>query len=327
MTSHTYQFTPRDLARLLGWPLVPVAVFALLAHAGAGLRLLPKPRPTLDVDRTILIHQVEASRAKHDAEILLLGDSSCLMDVDARRLGEQLGRPALNLGTLSYLDLNASAALLREYAAANPGRLRAVVLLLHPEALRRVGPEAWHVNFLNRQLSGEDFIAGTGLRERLSEALGLETFRGRILSRLLPTPLPGVYGRDYGFSTDLARYLTEHHGSAADPDPRPFTGNAEYRLAASLEPASRNFRAALPPGVKLLAAITPAPAGFVGPRYAETRRQMLREWSQWLDADAALEDLPSTLPDALFAKTTHLTEAGARAFTDTLAHCLEAHLR
>ncbi len=108
---------------------------------------------------------------------------------------------------------------------------------------------------------------------------------------------------------------------------QPDNATFHYRLAASLEPASRNLRAAMPPGVKLLAAITPAPAGFVGPRYAETRRQMLRQWSQWLEADAALEDLPATLPDELFAKTTHLTEAGARVFTDALAHALEASLR
>ena len=79
MKSHTYEFKSRDLATLLVWPLVPVALFALLMHGGSGLRLLPSPRPTLDTDRTIVIHQAEASRAPRETEILLLGDSSCLM--------------------------------------------------------------------------------------------------------------------------------------------------------------------------------------------------------------------------------------------------------
>ena len=113
MKSHTCEFEPKDLLRRLAMPLLPMAVFAALMHAGALVRLLPAPRPTLDIDRTLLVHQAEASRARHDADVLLLGDSSCLMDVDAKQLGNQLGRPALNLGTLSYLDLNAAAALLR----------------------------------------------------------------------------------------------------------------------------------------------------------------------------------------------------------------------
>jgi hypothetical protein len=326
MTSHTYDFAPRDLARVLGWPLVPVAVFALLMHAGVSLHLLPLPRPTFDVDRTILVHQLEACRATNDADVLLVGDSSCLMDVDARQLGAQLNRPVLNLGTLSYLDPNAWATLVREYVAANPGRLRAVVLLAHPEALRRTGAEVWHLDFMDRQLNGEDFVPMNGPLDWASDALGLEIFRGRVYSRILASALPGAYGRFYGFSDGLERYLIAHDGSAVDPDARPLSGNAEYRLSAQLEAPSRNFRAAVPPGARLLAGLTPAPAKFAGTRYPETRDALLGQWNQWLQADATLKDLPATMPDERFARTTHLNETGARAFTDALAQCLRRPL-
>lgn len=326
MTSHRYDLEPRALLRLLAGPLVVVAGLAALMHAGVVLHLLPAPRPTLDVDRSILVHQVEASRRRQGAEILLLGDSSCLMDVDARRLGERLGRQVLNLGTLSYLDLNAAATLLRAYTTANPGRLQSVVVLLHPEALRRVAPEAAYFRLLHGLLDGQDVSLETGLQTRLRRGLGLEALRGRILCRLLPTPLPGAYGRHYGFTTDLERYLDEHQGSALDPESRPLTGSAEYRLAPQQEAPSRNFRAALPAGVSLLAGIAPVPSGFAEDGYEATRDRMLRQWSEWLEATAPLDGLPATLPDAHFASVAHLNADGVRHFTAALAEALRGAL-
>jgi hypothetical protein len=322
MTSHRYEFTLADVLRLLLPPLAPVALFAVLMHAGVALCWLPAPRPTLDVDRTVLVHQVEASRMAQPAEILLLGDSSCLMDVDARQLGELLGCRVLNLATLSYLDLNAQTALLREYVAAHPDRLRTIVLLLHPEALRRVGPEAWHMAFFDSLLNEYDFRWGTGVHARLCDALGLEICRGRVVCRVVPNPLPGAYGRFYGFSDDLDQFLTAHDGSAVDPDARAFRGSPEYRLATQLEGPSRNLRAAIPSGVKLFAGITPAPAGYAGARFPATRDAMLRQWAEWLTADAALDNLPATQPDDLFARTTHLNTTGAEKFTQMLAEAL-----
>src|SRR6266496_1442473 len=156
MKSHTGEFTINDLVQVVGGPLAVLAIFAALMHGGVASKLLPAPRPTLDTERTILLHQAEASRAPHDAGILLVGDSSCLMDVSARHLGERLGRPVLNLGTFSFLDLNAHALLLREYARANPGRLHAVVLLMHPEGLRRVGSEGYYLRVLTNFWNGDD---------------------------------------------------------------------------------------------------------------------------------------------------------------------------
>ena len=321
MRSHTYDFQTADLTRLLGRPLIPLVVFAVFMHVSARLHLLPAPRPNFDVDRTILIHKVEASGSRNNAQVLLLGDSSCLMDVSAVQLAEQVGKPVLNLGTLSYLDLDAHATLLKRFVAANPGRLEAVVLLLHPEALRRPSPEPYHARFLERLLAGEDHVS----KQNLSHWVGAEMFRARLLGRALPTPLAGAYGRYYGFSSDLEKYLAQSSGSAVDPDPRSFQGNPEYRLAARLEPRSRAFKAAVPSGVKLFVGITPAPAGFVDGAYPALHRQMLWQWREWLQADAALEELPAVLPDHLFAKTTHLNQAGAQTYTTLLAGALRPH--
>jgi hypothetical protein len=327
MKSHVCEFRPGDLLRLAGWPLVPVVLFALAMQAGVRLNLVPTPRPTLDTERTILIHQAESARQQHDAEILLLGDSSCLMDVSARRLGEEAGRPALSLATFSYLDLNAHASMLREYAQSNPGRLRAVVLLMHPESLRRLGSEAYYstvlTNFWNAQDSGQvETLSG-----RAMSALGLDMFKGRILARAMPLPLNGAYGQRYGFTRELEDYLTREHGSAIDPDPpQKFTGTAEYRLAPALERASRDFRKAVPSGAKLLVGITPVPEGFAGARYPAQRAELLRRWNEWLQADAILNELPAVLPDEAFVRTTHLKESAVPHYTAQVAVAVKALL-
>jgi len=276
------------------------------------------------VDHTILIHQAEASRSKKDTEVLLMGDSSCLMDVAAKELAEGLGQKTLNLGSFSYLDLNAYTLMLRQSTAANPGHLRAVVLLMHPEALRRTTAEAYYVDFLTNFFDGRAPCRRGRRADYIYCLLGVDVFKSRLLARILPTPFRGRYGQYYGFSDRLEQFLSEHHGSAIDPEPRIFQGNAEYRLARQLEAGSRAFKAAVPAGVKLMAGITPVPETFVGPNYSQLHQRMLEEWSRWLQAQPLT--LPPTLPDKLFAKTTHLNEAGVRVFTAALGEALSPHL-
>jgi len=324
MKSHVCEFQPKEAVQLVLLPLLPVAIFAGLMHAGAWLHWLPSPRPTLDVDRTILVHQVDASRSPHDAELVLMGDSSCLMDVSAKVLGKQLGCAALNLGTFSYLDLNASASMLRHYVEANPGRLRTVVLLMHPEALRRPAPEEYYMDLLKSLFERTEPCHAARAASRWTCLLGVDIFKGRLLSRVVPAAFRGRYGQYYGFSDCLERFLHDQCGSAIDPEPQAFKCNAEYRLARQLEGASGAFKAAVPAGVKLLAGITPVPEKFAGQRYPQIHQQMLRQWSQWLQAEAL--DLPATLPDRLFVRTTHLNEAGIPIFTEQLGEALKPHL-
>lgn len=325
MKSHTCEFTVKALAPLIAWPCVVVVAFAVLMHAGASLRLLPAPRPTLDTERTVLLHQADAAQSAHDAEIILLGDSSCLMNVSACQLSTELGRRVLNLGTFSFLDVNAHAAMLRHYAQANPGRLRAIVLLMHAESLRRLSAEPYYVEALTNFWTGQDHFTTETIAGQFNHAFGIDIFKGRLLSRALPLPLGGAYGRRYGFTRDLESALTAESGSATDPDSQPLTGTAEYRLAPTLEKASRNLRSAVPPGVTLLVGITPAPERFAGTRYSTQQATMLRQWADWLGATALTNFLP-TLPDSSFVRTTHLSESAIPAYTTALAKELKSHL-
>jgi hypothetical protein len=324
MKSHLYEFAWRDLIRICLAPLIPVALFTLAMHLGAASGLLPDPRPAMDTDRTILFHQAEASRQLHDADLLLLGDSSCLMDLSAVLLGQLLPYSALNLGTLSYLDLPAFATILEHYAAANPNQLRIVLIMMHPEGLRRSSASQYHATALARFYNRTDSCGPNA--SPLLCALGVEIFQGRVWSRLAPQPLEGGYGRFYGFNHDLWKHLSANLGSAFDPgqfDPAMARGSAEFQLARSLESSSQTFRASVPPGVKLVAGITPVPESLASPGYEENYQEMLRTWSEWLHADAALTDLPPVLPDHLFASQTHLNARGVQLYTEELALHLE----
>ena len=322
MRSHTYDFRAAAVARILAPALAPVAVFAVLMHFGARANMLPKPRPTLDIDRTILVHKAEASRSEHDAQVLLIGDSSCLIDVTACQLGDATRMPALNLGTLSYLGLESHATLLREYFSVNTGRVHTVVLLMHPEALRLGASGGYHAAVLTHFLRGEDHAIRSTARDHVSYWLGFDFFRNRLLTRALPTPLAGAYGRRYGFASDLENSLRMNCGSLVDPERRKFQGNPEYRLAPQFEKTSLAFRAAIPAPVQLLVGITPIPASYAPRDYAQTHIQILNHWQQWLQPATVLSNLPPTMPDHLFMSVTHLTEAGARQYTSQLAEIL-----
>src|SRR5262249_47760898 len=160
----------------------------------------------------------------------------------------------LNLGTFMYLGFQGYAAMLSRYVSANPGGLRTVVVLVHPEMLRHTEPTTRYLRFLSDFYSGTDQPDASSILGQLRGVVGLDIFRDRFLSRC-PLPLPKEYGRFYGFNLDLYRFMDEHHGSAVDPHqylPGPGQGNAEYRLASALESGCSALRAAVPSGAKLV---------------------------------------------------------------------------
>src|SRR5258706_16426493 len=119
MKSHTCHFELRAFLRLFMPTIAFLFIFAAFLHVSAKLHLLPRPRPAFDTDRTILCHQADAARSAEPAAVLLIGDSSCLMDLSARALGERLGTSVLDLATFSYLGLPDYAALIQARAASH----------------------------------------------------------------------------------------------------------------------------------------------------------------------------------------------------------------
>lgn len=320
MKSHTFEFNSRDLVAVLAPTFLALGLMAGFIHGAHFLGWLPDPHPILDMDRTILAHQAEASRSHPETQVVLLGDSSCLMDVSARELSVQLENEVLNLGTLSYLDLDAFARILREQVQHDPGNLRTTVLLVHPEFLRRSEPIAHHVRLLEACYSGRD-PAPSGWKETIRWLVGITPLEERILTRLAGIPLPDEFRRKYGFTRDLWAFMDENRGSAIDPrvfEMRPGLGNAEYRISKELREAAPAFRSVLPPGVTLIVGLTPVPREFAGVAHAERHQQLLRELQSLLGADHALTALPAVLPATSFATITHLDREANREYTSQL---------
>jgi hypothetical protein len=319
MTSHEYQFSWRDLAKPCLAPLLPVALFPLLMQALLGWHALPEPKQSFDLDRTIIAHQAEASRKEQTAEAVLMGDSSCLMGIDPLLVGDRLGVEVLNLGMLSYLSLNEHAQLLERYLMTNRGRLKTVMVFLHPVALRRSAPERYQVSILQRALEGGEYRYRMPSFDPFADPFSLDLFRSCVWIRLLPSPLPGSFGAQYGFTRDLDRYLSLHRGGLIDPTSSPFQGDREYVLAPSLEKASLRFRKAVPAGVTLVIGVTPVPEGFASGGYSKVYQDLVEGWAHWINADVALRTLPPTLPNRQFASVTHLNAAGRAQFSELVA--------
>jgi hypothetical protein len=323
MISHRAEFHWADLMKIAGGPLAAAALLAGLVHVVAWLGVLPPPRPALDTDRTILIHQADAARNANARDLVVIGDSSCLMNVAARHLETTLQTSTINLGTLSYLDPAAYGVLLQEYTRRHSPRT--VLLLMHPDALRRLSSESHHLTILTRYLAGQDDFRTASPSGWFNAWSGADIINGRLLPRLVPIPLRGAYGAYYGFARDLETYMTRHAGSAIDPGADRFPARAEYRLSPTLAAASQSFRAQLPAATQLLVGMSPLPASIAPPRFGPMRDSLLQEWARMLKA-AALTNLPAVLPDTAFARVTHLKPSAVTNYTEQLAEALRASL-
>ena len=320
MHSHEYRFRLVEGMQAVGGPVAVALLWAAVVWLGAAAGVWPSPRPMLDVDRTVLIRQADASGESSSAEVLLIGDSSCLMNVDATYLTARLGAETLNLGTLSYLDLDSFASLLNRHLKSRSGAPKTVVLLVHPDFVRRYTSARAHVEAWEHYLAGRDHWFDGTSEWGVRRWLGLHIVEGRFLGRL-PVPLEGKFGSRYGFTTDLYRYQADHRGSL--PDPRTLkeadlAGDRNYWVAPVHRRGAAAFAAAVPEGSRLLTGLTPLPESFPPDDFAAAYHRLLLEWSALFEGSSALFGLPPTLADERFATRAHLRPEAIEDYTEAL---------
>jgi hypothetical protein len=297
--SHHFDFSIGDLVRRSLPPLLGVALLAAALHAVSYMGLLPHPVPA-DLDRTLLAAKAELASGTAPASVLLLGDSSCMMDVDAPELARHLGRPVLNLGTLSYLDLTAHTALLRHSLARLPAPPGDVVLLLHPGSLLRGSSLPDLDRFLRASLAGDARSLRSAPRHPAEGLLAGVVIREQIVQPWIPGLLRGDFATAYGTPWEVRRLVHRQRGTLLDPtrfDAAAFQGRYEFRLHPRLEPASRDFRSAIPPGVRLWVGLTPLPESLALSDHAARIETVLGTWAAWLRPNRVLNSptAPTTL--------------------------------
>ena len=318
-TNYGINFQFADAAAAFGCPLAVVLLISLGFRLGAWLGFLPSPRPMLDVDRTVIIHQADASRKPSKAKVLLIGDSSCMMNVDAARLSELLGVDVLNLGSVRVLGLEAYSTLLANHLKFN--KPEKIVLLVNPNFVRKNSPSKVHVGAFNHYLAGRDYYYGTTKVWDLRRILGVHIVEGRLIGRL-PLPLPKQFGDFYGFTTELYHYMEEHRGSAVDPrilNEKSLRGSSDYWVDPSYLEESAVFSASIPSATQLFVGLTPLPEFFSNKEFRAFRyKLLLRDWSATFPAAVPMNGLPPTLPDEYFATKTHLSPQAVGIFTERL---------
>lgn len=348
--SHTYEFRAGEFLRRLVSPVLGVVLLAAALQVTSRLRALPLPVPS-DLDRTVLAAKTELASRTQPVSVILLGDSSCMMDVDTPELARRLDRSVLNLGTLSYLDLAAHTALLRHALQHLPAPPRDVVLLLHPGSLLRSSSLPALDQFLRARLAGDSMGSRSFARHGAEALLGGVIVREQILQPWIPCVLRGEFARAYGTTWQVQRLLNRRSGTLLDPtrfDTEAHQGRYEFHLNPRLETASRELKAAIPPGTRFCVGLTPVPASLALSDHSARIQAVLDSWTPWLQPDQVLplsstsvaagvpsggvlpgsesvnrsiptHGLPAVLPDSEFATATHLNAQGVASFTARLA--------
>ncbi|MBI2929807.1 MAG: hypothetical protein HYY24_29460 [Verrucomicrobia bacterium] len=294
----------RPLARVFASPLLGFLLVVVLAKAIEWTGQIPTRRGS-GIEDVILRHQRAAASAASNANLLFVGDSTCLMNLDLSAVpATESGLQPLNLGMLSMLPLPAFAELVAEFAQRNPGRLAYVVLLISPGMVEQE-PVALSPAGSSSAPPRTGFLELTGLR-RLRD----------LVQRCLPVVLPGRYGRFYGFDLGLDQFMHRHHGSAIDPGELSRVSRRPHpiEIKGSFREECAAFRAKLPRHCRFFVGLAPVPREESGGDFPLRHEQLTSELATLLGAEQALP-LPASYPALLFASSTHLKAQARAAYT------------
>jgi hypothetical protein len=307
--------------------VVVVLGVAAIAHWKSPTQLRADEPQFVDA---LIATQIDRAGTIDAPEVLILGDSSALMNIDPILLGHLLGRRVETLATVAYAGPRGMAALLDRLA--NRGLRPGLILLtMHSAGLARK-PE-WST-WTERVVRGPpDRQVETNL---LRGALGK---LNDLVSTTIYRPLEGAYGSYYGGLMDFERFVRLHHGGAVDPRPRSRDGDTPVKAlewCCSFE-ISEHFRAELPalrtalgrhPGVPVRLLVSPLPKRWATPLGRANRSSATNEILAGLGLDlSALIDSPEYLPGADFAAPTHLHESAVPVFTRLLGQKLDESVR
>ncbi len=294
----------RPLARVFAPPLLGFLLVVVLGKAIEWTGHIPARRG-FGIEDVILQHQRAASSEASNANLLFVGDSTCLMNLDLSAVpAAGSGIQPLNLGMLSMLPLPSFAELVAEFAQRNPGRPAYVVLLISPGMVEQE-PVALSPASSSSAPPRTSFLEIAGLR-RLRD----------LIQGSLPVALPGRYGRFYGFDLGLDQFMRQHQGSAIDPGELSRTSKRPHpiEIKEAFREECAAFRAKLPQHCRLLVGLAPVPREESGGDFPLHHKQLTSELGTLLGTEQALQ-LPASYPALLFASSTHLKAQARAAYT------------
>ena len=294
-------------------------IISLLLRLGAYLELFSKSKSTLDIDRVIISNKVELSKNEKNTDIIFIGDSSCLMNINADKFTDISAIESLNLGTLSYLDFESYGALLTNAINTIDSKVTLICLIIHPEFLRRAEPSESHIKFF-KSCNKNDYTLNFNEGNYLNNVLSLNIFKDAFYGKT-PIPLEGRFGKYYGFTSSLNDYLNTHRGSAIDPrefSPKSHHGNILYRITDRKIEQLIKFKALLPSQCKLVLCLSPIPDILTDENYIDAIATIKNKIKKKAGIDYVLS-MPVSLPSKYFSTKTHLNSTARLFYTEALS--------
>ena len=319
--SHEFQFAGAALVPVFGPTLAGFVGVVALLHLLNLLNWLPPHAPVESPDEVLMRRRFEMTRAPSAAEVVIIGDSSSAIDVEAPLLGELLpGKPeVLNQGMYMGIGMDIYGEAAGEFIRHHPGQVKLVVLLITAEQLQNATMNPLHQRLWRGQMGALDSDAATGQWQRW---LGLEAARDRLATRLAPFAFHGHASLYFGHPLHLRQHMRAHGGSTVDQgmyNPAAAAGPPNFRITDEVRREAELLRAAIPSEVKLAVGIAPLPDSDVPAAFRIRRDELLRELNESLRADFLLTGLPARLPNGFAANPFHLNPRGAAHFTRLLA--------
>lgn len=324
--SHQVSFGASDVLRLLGAQLLLLCLIVLLVFCLGGLNWLPGEQAVQTTDEVLFSQRVDTARDS-DAGIVLVGDSSCAVGVDAPALQDLLPEHAevANQGLLMGLPMTVYAEAAAPIVCRRGDQPTMVVLLFTPESLTGSALSPYHGD-LWRRLNGG--IGSADPRNFIAwAAMGIG--RSRIVQPLFPWVLHGRATIYLPHILHAERHLSEHQGTLVDRgwfNRTAHSGPPETRIQSRQLEESTGIRPMLGERVNLVAGLTPLPESMANAGYQKRRDALLIQWNQTLQADLLLTNLPARFPNGFCASAVHLNRRGQEAFTRLLAIELANHL-
>ena len=312
------------------FPTLVAAVF-FLGIGEAWYRLDPQTRPAPDgfetFESSLMQTQMFREAAAPRADVLIVGDSSALMGADGLDLERRLaGRHVESLATMGFVGPAGYGAMAERYLR-RVGEVEVLVILINWRTI--ADDEANYTTYgyeqmaLTGRLEYEKLGPGSAARQKLFADL---------VARLVPVPLRGAYGREYGFTEGIEAFLMNNRGTMIDPNKslkgaalgsQPFTVKIEEPFSARLRGLADSLSRVNARHVYF--GFTPRRASEYGEESHRDRENALRTIRSRIGLDPAVGlNLPDLFPDELFVSAYHLSRFGRAAFTERLADALLA---
>jgi len=297
--------------------LAAICVIVLTEAAFLGLSEpltgLPVLQPTAD-DATLVAKRRLLSRV--DAEIVLVGDSSCMMGLDPAILTAN-GLPAtVNLGALLSFTA-AGFADLGEEALVNLPHARVLVLAILPRSLEVTEQRAREFDLLGRYLTAYQ-------RRSASYPVRADDVWSWFVRKHRLNRFPPEFGGSFDTFAERVRASSGHLSEAGR-----YAGARDDEVQREFRPSelarqalSRLARTAKARGVPFVVWWSPSPRDAVTPAYLEAAHGFVTKMASALEGPLIVSPPPGAWPPDRFGSITHVTQAGAERNSSDLAEFL-----